>query len=157
MKPSLAAPLHPIFVHFTIGLVGSSLAFDVIGRLWHSISLADAGWWTLAASVPLTVGTVVTGLMSRRRAAVAEGRALQYLRTHAALGPLVFGCLILLAFWRASYFELGAHPSIAYLIVFALVVAIMTVQGYLGGELVYAFAVDVKGVHERLPLVIPEE
>ena len=91
MEISRAAPLHPILVHFTIGLVGASFVFDVLGQWKHSASLATAGWWTIALAVPLTVATVATGLMSRLRVPVAEGAALRYLRIHTALGPIFFG------------------------------------------------------------------
>jgi uncharacterized membrane protein len=155
MRVSRAAPLHPILVHFTVALVGASFAFDIIGRAVSVWSLAAAGWWTLAAAVPLTAGTIVSGLMSRRRAPIAEGEALRYLRFHSALGPTVFGLLIAAAFWRATFWGSGRYPSVAYLVAFALLVALLTVQGYLGGELVYAFGVEVQDRFKRLPVRRP--
>jgi uncharacterized membrane protein len=152
MTISRAAPLHPILVHFTIALVVASFAFDIVGSVVKVSSLAAAAWWTIAAAVPLTVGTVVTGLISRRRAAIAEGAALRYLRLHTALGPTFFGCLIAVAFWRASFWSSGSHPTVLYIAVSGLLVAMMTVQGYLGGELVYAFGVEVQRRYKRLPL-----
>lgn len=47
-----AAPLHPIFVHFTIALVGTSLLFDALGRIYGLTSLLSAAWWTY---VPVTI------------------------------------------------------------------------------------------------------
>jgi uncharacterized membrane protein len=147
---SRVAPLHPIFVHFTIALVGASFAFDVFGGLAEVSSLAAAAWWTIAAAVPVTVATIVTGLMSRRRAAIAEGEALRYLRVHAALGPAFFGGLIAVAFWRATFWNRGSHPTLPYIVVSGLLVVVMTIQGYLGGELVYAFGVEVQRHYRRL-------
>src|SRR5687768_14094013 len=83
----LSAPLHPILVHFTIALTSASLAFDLIARAFGVASLADAGWWTLAASALVTVATIVTGVVSRVRLPIEEGEARSYLRAHMALGP----------------------------------------------------------------------
>ena len=152
MEISRAAPLHPILVHFTIGLVGASFVFDVLGQWKHSASLATAGWWTIALAVPLTVATVATGLMSRLRVPVAEGAALRYLRIHTALGPIFFGGLVALGVWRASFWQHEAPPSASYLLALGLLVLLMTVQGYVGGELVYGFGLEVRHRYKRLPL-----
>ena len=152
MAISRAAPLHPILVHFTIGLVGASFIFDFLGRWTGSLSLATAGWWTIALAIPLTVATVITGLISRLRVPVAEGRALRYLRLHTALGPTFFGCLIAVGVWRASFWTGETRLSLWYLIVLGLLVLLMTIQGYLGGELVYGFGVEVESHYKRLPL-----
>src|SRR3990170_8093067 len=152
MTISRAAPLHPVFVHFTIALTGASFGFDILARLVKIPSLATAAWWMIAAAVPVTVATVVTGLISRRRAAVAEGEALRYLRLHTALGPTFFGCLIATAWWRATFWSEGSYPTPLYIVASAVLVALMTLQGYLGGELVYGFGVEVRRRYKRLPL-----
>jgi uncharacterized membrane protein len=152
---SRAAPIHPILVHFTIALVGTSFAFDILGRVTRISSLAAAAWWTIAAAVPITILTVITGLMSRRHAAIAEGPAMRCLRLHTALGPTFFGCLTAVAYWRTTFWIPGAHPTLLYIAVCGLLVAMMTLQGYLGGELVYAFGVEVERLYKRLPLHEP--
>lgn len=60
--PRLAAPLHPILVHFTIALTTASLVADVLGRVLSSQSLSDTGWWTLVGAVGATVFTLATGV-----------------------------------------------------------------------------------------------
>jgi uncharacterized membrane protein len=62
-----AAPLHPILVHFSVALTAASVLFDFASLLLDRASLADAGWWTLALSAVVTVGTVATGVRSRLR------------------------------------------------------------------------------------------
>ncbi|HYG79976.1 MAG TPA: DUF2231 domain-containing protein, partial [Pyrinomonadaceae bacterium] len=39
----MGAPMHPIFVHFTIALTASSLAFDALGFFLNRASLTAAG------------------------------------------------------------------------------------------------------------------
>ena len=146
-----AAPLHPIFVHFVIALTASSLIFDVLGRVLGVTSLADAAWWTLAAALPSTLGAVVSGVTSRRRLPMEEGEARSWLRAHMALGPAFGGLLLAMACWRSAAWAGGRPVSWVYLAALTGVVAVMTVQGYVGGELVYRFGAEVRGRYRRLP------
>jgi uncharacterized membrane protein len=151
MRRLLAAPLHPIFTHFTIALTAASFVFDALGRTLDVASLSDAGWWTIAAAIPLTVGAVVSGLTSRMRLPMEEGEARRWLRSHMALGPAFLGALVAIAVWRASLWSGGERAPWSYLAVMSGVVLLMTVQGYLGGELVYRFGAEVRGRYPRLP------
>jgi uncharacterized membrane protein len=146
------APFHPIFVHFTVALSGTSLAFDALAKIFTVESLAAAAWWTLAAATLLTSGTVVSGLISRLRLSMEEGTARRFLRAHMALGPITFGFLIAVSAWRATIWAGASLPSWTYLIAMAAVMLSITVQGYLGGELVYRFGAEVRGSYRRLPI-----
>src|SRR5919108_3110145 len=75
----MGAPMHPIFVHFTIALTASSLAFDALGFLLGVASLTAAGVWTLVGSGLITLLTISTGLTSTMRAPVEEGEARSFL------------------------------------------------------------------------------
>jgi uncharacterized membrane protein len=146
-----ASPTHPIFTHFTIALTASSLVFDGLGRICNVSSLAAAGWWTIVGAVPAAIGALASGLTSRRRLAMEEGAARTWLRAHMAIGPSFLGGLVASAIWRASlWLETAAIPW-AYLVALGAVVAAMTVQGYLGGELVYRFGAEVRERYEKLP------
>jgi uncharacterized membrane protein len=147
----MGAPMHAIFVHFTIALTGASVAFDALGRLLDVESLADAGWWTLAGAALVTPLTLASGLASRLRMPVEEGEARSFLRAHMALGPAFFGLLVGLAVWRAVLWEAGHYVSLWYLAAAAGVALVMTLQGYLGGELVYRYGAEVVGAYRRLP------
>jgi uncharacterized membrane protein len=147
----LHAPLHAIFAHFTIALTASSLAFDVGAVVFGVESLAAAGWWTLAAASVLTMLTLASGVTSRLRLPMEEGEARSFLRAHMALGPTFYGLLLAVAGWRAVLWERGAHVPVTYLGALGAVVLVMTVQGYLGGELVYRYGAEVAGRYRRLP------
>ncbi len=147
----LHAPSHAIFAHFTIALTASSLAFDVGAVVLGVASLGAAGWWTLAAASALTLFTLGSGVSSRLRLPMEESEARSFLRTHMALGPAFYGLLLVTMIWRASLWERSAGVSLAYLATLGSVLAVMTVQGYLGGELVYRYGTDVTGRYPRLP------
>jgi uncharacterized membrane protein len=148
---SLAAPLHAIFVHFSIALTSASVAFDVAAAFLGQRMLAEAGWWTLAASTAITVGTIATGISSRLRLPMEEGPARAYLRSHMALGPIVFGLLLAMTVWRAELWERGRMTPWAYIVAAVALLLALAVQGYLGGELVYRFGANVRSRFRRLP------
>jgi uncharacterized membrane protein len=147
----LHAPLHAIFAHFTIALTVSSFAFDLGAVVFEVASLAAAGWWTLTAASALTVLTLGSGVSSRLRLSMEEGEARSFLRAHMALGPAFYGLLLATTTWRAALWERSATVPVAYLAVLGAVVIVMTVQGYLGGELVYRYGAEVTGSYRRLP------
>ena len=152
----LHAPFHAIFAHFTIALTASSLGFDVAAKLLDAESLAAAAWWTLAAASVLTLLTLASGVTSRVRLPMEEGEARSFLRCHMALGPTFYGLLLAAAVWRAELWERGAPVTVWYLAALALATLVMTVQGYLGGELVYRYGAEVTGRYRRLPSAEPE-
>jgi uncharacterized membrane protein len=145
------APMHPIFVHFTIALTSTSLVFDALGFLLNKTSLTNAGGWTLLGSALITLMTISTGLTSSTRAPIEEGEARSFLRAHMALGLVFFGLLVAITFWRLSIWQNGRGVSWLYLISLAAVSLVMTMQGYLGGELVYRYGVEVEQAHRELP------
>jgi uncharacterized membrane protein len=147
----MGAPMHPIFVHFTIALTASSLAFDALGFFTGRVSLTAAGGWTLVGSALLSLMTLSTGLTSATRAPIEEGEARSFLRAHMALGLIFYGLLVALTLWRLSLWQAGAGVSWWYLAAMAIVSLVMTAQGYLGGELVYRYGVEVEQAYRELP------
>src|SRR5688572_7882105 len=147
----LGAPMHPIFVHFTIALTSASLIFDALGFFLDKASLTATGGWTLFGSAVTTLMTISTGLTSSTRAPIEEGEARSFLRAHMALGLIFFGLLVAVTFWRVSLWQNGRGVSWLYLTSLAVVALVMTMQGYLGGELVYRYGVEVEQAHRELP------
>jgi uncharacterized membrane protein len=147
----MGAPMHPIFVHFTIALTSASLIFDALGFFSGRASLTAAGGWTLVGSALMTLATLSTGLTSAARAPVEEGEARSFLRAHMALGFIFYGLLVAIFFWRISLWQSGRSVSWLYLAALAFVSLVMTVQGYLGGELVYRYGVEVEQAYRELP------
>ena len=147
----MGAPMHPIFVHFTIALTASSLAFDALGFFLGVASLTATGGWTLVSAAVMTLMTISTGLTSSTRAPVEEGEARSFLRAHMALGLIFYGVLLAITLWRLSLWQQGLNVSWLYLAAMAVVLLVMTMQGYLGGELVYRYGVEVEQAHRELP------
>jgi uncharacterized membrane protein len=99
----------------------------------------------------MTLVTISTGLTSATRAPVEEGEARSFLRAHMALGLIFYGLLVAITFWRVSLWQDGGGVSWLYLVSLAVVSLVMTIQGYLGGELVYRYGVEVEHAYRELP------
>jgi len=156
---AIRAPLHPIFVHFTIALTVASFLFDGASLILGARGLADAAWWAIAAAAAVTGLTVATGVASRLRLPIEEGNeARSFLRLHMALGPLVLGLIVLTAAWRAVAWEQAAAPSGWYIGWCGLVLLAVAAQGFLGGEMVYRYGMEVKGGYRvlRVPQARPQ-
>ena len=147
---SLAAPLHPIMVHFTIALTNTSLLFELLGRVLHEPGLAVAGWWTLALSAVATLLTLATGVVSRIALDIGEGEARSYLRLHMALGPAILGMIVAMAIWRGLLWRAGREVGWWYLVALSVATATVAIQGYVGGELVFRWGAGVEGRYRGL-------
>jgi uncharacterized membrane protein len=147
----LGAPTHPIFVHFTIALTASSLVFDALGFFTGRASLMAAGGWTLVGSALMTLMTISTGLTSSARAPIEEGEARSFLRAHMALGLIFYGLMVAVTLWRLYLWQSGLAVSWWYLAAIVVVSLVMMAQGYLGGELVYRYGVEVEQAYRELP------
>jgi uncharacterized membrane protein len=148
----LQSPLHPVFVHFTIALTASSLVSDALGRLLDSRSLSDTGFWTMAGASLATLATILSGAISAAKAPLEEGEARSFLRLHMVLGFVFYGLLLAVAIWRLTFWQNAEVVSFWYLAAMAVVALVMAMQGYLGGELVYRYGLEVKDTFRRLPV-----
>src|SRR2546423_1722154 len=68
-----------------------------------------------------------------------------------ALGFIFYGLLVAITFWRLSLWQANAGVSWWDMEALAVVSLVMTVQGYLGGELVYRYGVEVEQAYRELP------
>jgi uncharacterized membrane protein len=148
---TLAAPTHPMWVHFTIALSVTAFCSDLLAALFGIRWWMNLGWWLIAADIPVTVTALATGLKARLQLPLEEGAARSFLRVHMALGPTVLGCLVLMGCWRGWLWQVGSGATAPYLVALAAVLLAIAVQGYLGGELVYRYGAGVRGRYRQLP------
>lgn len=153
----LSAPFHPISVHFTVALLVTSVICDGVSFVFGLPSLTEAGWWTLVGCCLSTPLTLLTGLISRMHLPMQESVARSFLRAHMAVGPLVFGLLLVMTLWRAALWEEGHTVTVLYLAAAIGVSIVMTLQGYLGGELAYRYGADVKEAYREMPGHSPKD
>jgi uncharacterized membrane protein len=144
----LGHPLHPIMVVFPLGLLITSVIFDIVHWITGNGFWSESSFWIIAAGlvggiIAASIGTIDwIEIPSGTRAKVVGLR-------HGA------GNYIILILFAVSWFIRSGAPGnpflVAYLLSF-LGAALLGVTGWLGGELTLRLGVGVdEGAHLNAP------
>ena len=144
----LGHAIHPMLIPFPLGLLGTSVAFDVVHLITGNGRWADVAFWMVAAGI-------VGGL------AAAPFGTIDWLATPSQTRAKAIGAVhglgnvaVLLLFglsWLLRYGEPTDPSAFAIVLSFAGV-ALAVVTGWLGGELVERLRVGVDdGAHLDAP------
>jgi uncharacterized membrane protein len=133
---------HPIFVHFTIGLLSISALLYLAGSVFKKGNLLVVARWNLWIGAVITVGTVIAGFDAYNSVAhdAASHAAMTDHKNWALPTAAVFGLLALWAAWTQRGVK-AVSPAFVVIIVLASVLLVIT--GYKGGEVVYRHGTGV--------------
>ena len=130
-------PPHPLFVHFPIALISAALFFLLLA-LWRKSDLYEK---IAFANISLAaVSTIVAGIVGfRDNVVIFQGIAPNYIAKIVIASALFIltGAIAILR-WRNPHLFHGRYKALyvaAHFVAFALV----AVQGFLGGIIVYGF------------------
>jgi len=142
--------LHPIAVHFTIGIFAASILLEILAALVRKESLKAAAAWNLYLAALSVVFSFVTGLLAAN-SVPHNDNAHQIMETHETLGYIILGVILLLALWRLLLPDrVLARLEKLHLLIGLAGLGIMIYSGYLGGEMVYTHGVAVTPVTKLL-------
>ncbi|RME80801.1 MAG: DUF2231 domain-containing protein [Caldilineae bacterium] len=146
---TLTQDLHPMVVHFPIALFTLSFVLALAGRIWPR--LREMEWLLFALGTLAALAAVVTGLAAHfpyentDLAAIIEPHQFS-----ALLGTLVMlGIAIGRFVSRRRGKDIGQQSW--YLVFAVLGLVWIVLVGGTGGQLVYQYAVNVRGVNPLLP------
>ena len=145
--------LHPPVVHFAIALVITSVLFDLFGLILKKESLKNAGFWTLMAGAIAVILAFITGHQAEElvEKAIEGSQAYKRLEIHETVGTISLIMTLLLASFRILLTKITDVRLMGiYLIAGFIVMAIIGLQGRIGGKLVYEEGIGVKPVMENL-------
>lgn len=131
-------PIHPALVHFPIALTLASVAIDVYGAATKNAVARVVGFWTLVAATLGANAAVIAGLYDMEK---AKGHV-DLVHVHMWLGLSLLVVLFAATLWRLRLYRRGGGVG-AYAVVAPAIALGIVVQGWLGGELVYANGVGV--------------
>jgi uncharacterized membrane protein len=137
---------HPIFVHFSIALLGLSVALFVISKMFADTDFGEhaqiAAVWNLWIGTLLSVGTVAAGLVAYNT--VDHDTASHLAMTdHRNWAIPTFLLFLGLSGWMAWFADRRQAPSSAFLVVALVAAMALAATGYKGGELVYRHGLGV--------------
>lgn len=138
--------VHPLLVHFPIGLLIASLVFECLAWGFRIETWRLTARWCLVAGTLGAASAVVSGL---RAEAVARHtfEIHQVMEKHKQFGIAVLAGSILLSIWGLVDLKRPIpFPRVAYVIILFFVVITLSLGAHLGGRLVYEFDVGKKEV-----------
>lgn len=140
--------LHPLLIPFPLGLLGTAVAFDLLGELGKQPSLRRSAHYMIAAGVLSGVGAAAVGTvdgLALPRNTRAKDVAIQH-----GLGNAGVLALFAAAWWLRRDKPEASSPLALGLELAGLGGSVVT--GWLGGELVNRHGVGVhKGAHLNAP------
>lgn len=146
--------VHPLFVHFPIGLLIASFVFECLAWGSKIETWRVTARWCLVAG---TLGAAAAVLSGLRAEAVAKHsfEIHQVMEQHKQFGIAVLaGSLLLSVYGLLDLRRPIPFPRAAYVTILFLVVATLSLGAHLGGRLVYEFGVG--GSFGRQELSLPE-
>ena len=144
--------LHPAIVHFAISLVIISVIFDFFGLILKKESLKNAGFWTLIVGAFAVVGAFISGFGAEElvEKIIKGTESYKRLEIHENVGKIVLVFVLILTAFRVFLTKKSDIRLMGlYLLAGFIIVAIVGLQGRIGGKLVYEYGIGVKPVMEK--------
>ena len=146
MNIEIIPNIHPVLVHFTVGLLSMSALFHLAGLVFKKPNLLIAGRWNLWIGALMTVGTISAGFYAYYTVAhdAQSHAAMTDHRNWAVVTAITFMGLALFSLWKHR----GAKTvSAGFVGILLLASGLLAVTGFKGGEVVYRHGTGVM----RLP------
>jgi uncharacterized membrane protein len=140
--------IHPMLIAFPLGLLATSVVFDIVHLATGRSELATAAFWDIAAGVVGGLLAAVFGLFDWL--AVPGGTRARRLGAWHGAGNVV----VVAVFALSWLLRLGnpANPGLVPFVLSVVAVLLATVTAWLGGELVERLGVGVdQGAHLDAP------
>ncbi len=140
--------VHPLFVHFAIALPVVIVLFELINLATRRRSIGVMSFVLMVLLVLVYFGAYLTGVTDGQEAKkLLNPEARQILSAHKQLGVyLIYGSLVVLLFKLISIAVSRFAARLLFLLVLIGFVLIAFSEGKKGGELVYTYGANVKGV-----------
>lgn len=136
-------PLHPALVHFPIALLIVSVVLDALGLLLRRVSLTQAGFATLIAGGLGAGASALTGPAADAKDAASR----EILMRHELFAALtVLMSLILIGVRIGNARGMRGSAAFGYLVGGVVLILVVAITGYWGGEMVYGHGVGIAGV-----------
>ena len=140
--------IHQMLIVFPLGLLATSLVFDIVYFATGNGRFGDISFWMIASGIIGGLIAAVFGLVDWL-AIPQQTRAKRIGALHGIGNVVVVG--LFAVSWLLRY-DAPATPRASYVVLSAIGVALALVTGWLGGELVDRLAIGVdEGAHPDAP------
>ncbi len=133
---------HPIFVHFTVGLLGVATLLYLAGLVLKKPNLLVAGRWNLWIGAAITVCTVLAGLYAYGTVN-HDGPSHAAMTDHRNWALPTAGLFVGLALWAAWKQRGASTVAPVFVAIMVLSSVLLVITGYKGAEVVYRHGIGV--------------
>jgi uncharacterized membrane protein len=141
-------PIHQMLIVFPLGLLATSLVFDIVYAATGNGRWADISFWMIASGIIGGLVAAVFGLIDFLN--IPSGTRAKRIGALHGIGNVVVVGLFAVS-WLIRY-DNPMAPEVGAIVLSALAVSLALVTGWLGGELVDRLAVGVDdGAHVNAP------
>ncbi len=152
---NITRDLHPISVHFPIGLLALSFGLSLASR--GRPALNECSWIALILGGIAAIISVVTGLEAHE--AYEQTPLIEYIKPHQMLGLFGAGGVWLVIAWRfvsrGKGVDAGRQPY--YMAIAAAGLVWLVLLGGTGSNLVFSHGANVRGVNPLLAPAKPDD
>jgi uncharacterized membrane protein len=141
-------PIHQMLIVFPLGLLATSLVFDIVHAVTHNGRWADVAYVMIASGIVGGLTAAIFGLIDWL--SIPRGTRAKRIGALHGIGNVIVVSLFAIS-WLLRYGH-ATTPGTGPLILSIAGVALAAVTGWLGGELVDRLAV---GVHDGAHLDAP--
>ena len=149
--------LHPMLVVFPLGLLATSVAWDICRLATHNPSWGVVAFWTIVAGVIGGLLAAIPGFIDWL-AIPNDTRAKSVGTTHMILNLIVVGLFVVSLIARSQASGGYALAGFVHMVWGWLGVGIALASAWLGGELVETLGISVhEGAHPNAPSSLRED
>lgn len=152
--PGIAAMdnLHPMLVHFPLAFLPAFLIIDLAGTWFKKAEWRVVASWLLYMGAISTVFTVVSGFLAGN--SVMHGDNVHGIMEALELyGIVTLALVFVLSIWRwVGGSRMRGGANVLFLIVAAVLCAIMLLAADLGGLLVYKYGIGVESIPDQIEI-----
>jgi len=143
---------HPLFVHFSVSLLGLSVLFFILEKPIHETIMGDNflifARYSLILGVAITFFTVIAG-WSAYNSVDHDNQSHLAMTDHRNWALATFGLFVLAAIWLSLSPRLKEGASIIFILYLSVATALLGVTGFKGAELVYHYGLGVKSLPNK--------
>ena len=140
-KP-LGAPNHPPLVHFPIAFYLGALGLDVLSKLGSFPAAPIAATWLILGAFVFTILAAIVGLVDRSTTKPGS-KVRKMVNRHMTVQLIAYGVFIvnLIIRWPDRHLP---EAKVTWIVLDLIGNVLVTIGGYLGGELVYKVGMRVQ-------------
>ncbi|MDF5718611.1 MAG: DUF2231 domain-containing protein [Rhizonema sp. NSF051] len=143
-------PMHPVVVHFVIAMVLFAFFCDVVGYFTRNHRLFEVSFWNMFVASAAIFVAVIFGQFEAGLAQAYDA-AQPVLNEHTIIGWSLSAILVGITAWR---FVIRSRDPLkiptAYLGVGMFLICLVSLQVYLGTQLVWEYGLHVEPVEEAI-------